>query len=137
MSPRVRGRVSTKTAFEPNSVLPSCVILRNMKVPQSTIFRRCTILLSALSLTSTLPVEQHAVAINQLLGLMQIVQQPSAGPGRSNNGIERLDWSAHGWPGPHRPIRSISCTEENRVNFVRRKSLTAGTIQRSCEESCP
>ena len=96
MSALVRGRVSTRTALEPNSVLPSCVILRNTTAPQLMIFRRRTIPLSALFLTSTLPVEQHVVAINQQhLGLTWITPQPSLQTtGHSNNSIVGLDWSA-------------------------------------------
>ena len=110
----------------------TCVTLRNTTAPQSTIFRRCTTPLSALSSTSTLPVEQHAVAINQQhLGLTWIAPQPSVGQERLNSVVEGLGWLAIGWLGRRRPRRSINCTDGNRVNSGRGKSLTAGAIQRS------
>ena len=65
MSAHGPGRVSTRTAFEASSRLPICAILRNTMAPQFTTFRRCTTPLSALFSTSTLPVVQYAVAINQ------------------------------------------------------------------------
>ena len=132
-SARVRGRISMSTAFEANFVLPSCATLRNTAVLRSMTFRSCTTPLFVLSSTSTLLLDQPVAGFSQQhRGSTQNALRPSARQEHSNGVIERLGSSTIARLGPLKRRRSISCTDGNRVNSGRGKSLIAGAIQRNC-----
>ena len=89
--------------------------------------------LFVLSSTSTLLLDQPVAGINQQhRGSTQNAPRPSARQEHSNGVIEGLGSSTIARLGPLKRRRSICCTDGNRVNSGRGKSLIAGAIQRNC-----